>query len=310
MLLERKEGPAQAEGGAGSMANLKTLQNAFEVFNASSQTLAMAYERLERKVAALTVELASARAEKEALARKLEALATQRSHLAELGEMSARLAHQIRTPLASAVLYLSNLENDSLNQEQRKRFLDRARERLWQLERTTNNMLAYARQGPGNGAILKLGWLLEQFRQVMEPQLLARNALLTVENRCDGSVELKGDRDALLGALINLGSNALEACGEAPRLHLAAGVRGEEIVIRLDDNGCGLEGVDKERLFQPFYTTRPGGTGLGLAVARAVVEGVNGTLTLTDRADGGARVEIRLPCISRPESERKCKEEM
>ena len=221
--------------------------------------------------------------------RRLQELLTQRERLAALGEMSARLAHQIRTPLASLLLYLSQLDSPSLEQERRRQFVARARERLRHLEQTVNNMLACARREP-----VSLRWLVEQFVQIMEPELVARGGSLSVEG-ADGDPGLAGDGDALLGALVNLGTNALEACEQPPRLKLEIRVLEESLLLSLEDNGTGIPEAMRSRVFEPFFTTRANGTGLGLSVVRAVVEGHGGTLWIGDASLGGARITLGLP---------------
>ncbi|HHH14054.1 MAG TPA: PAS domain-containing protein [Thiolapillus brandeum] len=226
--------------------------------------------------------------------RRLQELLTQRERLAALGEMSARLAHQIRTPLASLLLYLSQLDSPSLEQERRRQFVARARERLRHLEQTVNNMLAYARGSCARREPVSLRWLVEQFVQIMEPELVARGGSLSVEG-ADGDPGLAGDGDALLGALVNLGTNALEACEQPPRLKLEIRVLEESLLLSLEDNGTGIPEAMRSRVFEPFFTTRANGTGLGLSVVRAVVEGHGGTLRIGDASLGGARITLGLP---------------
>jgi len=226
--------------------------------------------------------------------RRLQALLMRRERLAALGEMSAGLAHQIRTPLASVLLYLSQLDAPALDPVRRSRFVGRARERLRHLEQTVNNMLAYARGGAGNRESVSLRWLVEQFVQMMEPALSQRQGEILVEG---GALEtgFHGDGDALLGALVNLGTNAIEACTGTPRLKLMVGVAGDTLTLSLEDNGPGIPPSLREKVLEPFFTTRARGTGLGLAVVRAVVEGHDGTLQIGEGAGGGACVTLRLP---------------
>jgi two-component system sensor histidine kinase FlrB len=226
--------------------------------------------------------------------RRLQQLATQRQRLAELGEVSARMAHQVRTPLASLLLHLSQLDSPRLAPDGRRQVVERARERVRHLEHLVNNMLAYARGGQGASGPFGLHWLLEQFRQVMAPELSARGGRLVVEVE-DVEVELSGDGDALLGALANLGTNAVQACEGPPELKLTVRRQADWLELVLEDNGSGIPEPVRSSLFDPFVTTRPNGTGLGLAVARAVAESFGGTLTLENRKAGGARALLRLP---------------
>ncbi len=226
--------------------------------------------------------------------RRLQQAVARRQRLSALGEMAARMAHQVRTPLASLLLLLSQLESPGLDPERRRQAASRARERLRHLEQTVNNLLVYARGVPEHLAPVKPQWLAEQFRQILEPRLEAAGGRLETRIEPDAG-PLQADPDALLGALVNLGMNALQAGGDGTRLRLLLRRSKEDFLLELEDDGPGIPEALLERVCEPFFTTRPGGTGLGLSVVRAVVEGLGGTLTLENRAGGGLRARIRLP---------------
>jgi two-component system sensor histidine kinase FlrB len=226
--------------------------------------------------------------------RRLQEMVNHNRRLAALGEMSATLAHQIRTPLASVLLYLSQLDSPALDAQQRSRFASRARERLDHLGKMVDNMLAYARGGSTCQEPVNLEALVHALRRILEPQLEARRGTLEVRGICQG-VALLGNQDALLGALVNLGMNAMEACDGPPRLELVLAVVGQELQLALSDNGRGIPAELLEQVFEPFFTTRSDGTGLGLAVVKAVIEGHGGELEIQSRSGRGTRVKIRLP---------------
>jgi len=228
--------------------------------------------------------------------RRLQEMLNHNRRLAALGEMSASLAHQIRTPLASVLLYLSQLDRASLDPERRSQFVARSRERLQHLERMLNNMLAYARGDQAQQEPLDPADLVRQFEQTIQPELQSRGGRLHVHIHCAGKV-LAGNRDALLGALVNLGMNAIQASEEEPWLELAVECDGQYLLFSLSDNGSGIPEDLVERIFEPFFTTRPNGTGLGLAVVKAVVEGHGGELYF-EALQRGTRVKVRLPRVA------------
>ena len=225
--------------------------------------------------------------------RKLQERLNHNRRLAGLGEMSASLAHQIRTPLASVLLYLSQLDRPTLDQERRSQYVARARERLQHLERMLNNMLAYARGERSRLQPVSVAELVEGFEQIIRPQLISRGGRLLVHNECPDET-LPGNRDALLGALVNLGTNAIQACEEEPLLELRVETGDAGLYFSLSDNGSGIPDDLREKIFEPFFTTRPNGTGLGLAVVKAVVEGHGGELAFESLARG-TRARVRLP---------------
>lgn len=225
--------------------------------------------------------------------RRLQEMLNHNRRLAALGEMSASLAHQIRTPLASVLLYLSQLDHPSLDPQRRGQFLEKVRERLRHLEQMLDNMLAFARGDQAQQQPIRPEQLAEGFAQILQPQLAQRGGRLVVRDRCRGEL-LLGNPDALLGALVNLGVNALQACEKTPALELCLEADQGMLHLSLADNGSGIPETLEEKIFEPFFTTRPNGTGLGLAVVKAVVEGHGGELSF-ERLSQGTRVHLRLP---------------
>ncbi len=231
--------------------------------------------------------------------RALQDLRARQERLGAMGEMAAALAHQIRTPLASALLYAAHLSRPDLGADDRRRFGTRLTERLRHLERLVNDMLAYARGGCFGVEELGAGDLARELRRVVEAQVLARRASLAIEDEAGGA-RVRGSRDALVGALANLVGNALEAGGDGTRVLVrfestpSGGLR-----CQVRDDGPGIPEKLRERVFEPFFTTRAAGTGLGLAVVRAVVEAHGGRARAAAAPEGGALVEIELPPAGR-----------
>jgi two-component system sensor histidine kinase FlrB len=231
-------------------------------------------------------------------ARRLQELLNQHQRLTALGEMAAGLAHQIRTPLASVLLYQSQLENSALDSGQRQQFVARTRERLRHMEQMINNMLAYARGQSGEQACFPLVQIIESMQQLLEAELQATNGHLQVINLAPETL-IRGNADALLGALTNLGINALQACETAPELSLTVVQNASgNTLISLQDNGSGISDALLEKVFEPFFTTRASGTGLGLAVVKAVVQGHGGKLSIESSPGQGTTVSISLPIAS------------
>lgn len=224
-------------------------------------------------------------------ARRLREQAERNRRLAAMGEMVARLAHQLRTPLASALLYVSQLAARPLEGEAGRRLARKGLARLRQLERMVDDMLGYARGGSGPVTQVELTELAAELTATLEPQLAEREARLEIE--AAPRLKVTGNREALLGALLNLAANALEA--GARRLRLQARPHPSRVTIRFTDDGPGIPAHLHTRVFEPFFTTRSDGTGLGLAVVRAVVEAHGGRIALETAQAGGACFRIDLP---------------
>jgi len=215
--------------------------------------------------------------------------------LASMGEMAAALAHQIRTPLASAILYLSNVRLGRGDESRRQKCVEQSLERLQHLERLVADMLLYARGGAFETAEVAVSTLLEQLSDEVTPDSQGQTFRVEVSDASQGAL-IRGNRDALLSALRNLVDNARQACvGEGDlRIH-AESTDGDMVVIRFSDSGPGVPENLRETIFEPFFTTRMGGSGLGLAVTQAVVRAHGGEITLECGVERGSVFVVRLP---------------
>ncbi|MBI2380949.1 MAG: PAS domain-containing sensor histidine kinase [Gammaproteobacteria bacterium] len=227
--------------------------------------------------------------------RALQARLNRQERLSTIGRMLASLAHQIRTPLASALIYAGHLRNVELAPSHRERFAERLTERLHHLEQQVRDMLMFAR---GDSAIVErfsVADLLKRFSQAMELPLSRAEAQLQIEGE-DGGAMLIGNPQALLGALQNLAENSLQAMGQGASLSLKVGVEeGRLLVLRFADNGPGIAPALAEQIFEPFYTTKTQGTGLGLAVVKSVMEAHQGQIRLNPARVCGAEFLLELP---------------
>jgi len=228
--------------------------------------------------------------------RALQQLAHRQQRLAAMGEMAASLAHQIRTPLATALLYLSHLTRPQQTDTERVRVTDKIRARLRHLESLVNEMLVFARGGAHGVELVAIDAVLSELRQTLAPQLQAAQATLQIDCALADAV-VQGSHAALVGALLNLATNALQSCGRGARLSLKLVQRSVgQLELTLQDNGPGIPADRIEHIFEPFFTTRADGTGLGLAVVRAVAEAHHGSVWARSTPGQGACFGLRLPC--------------
>ena len=235
--------------------------------------------------------------------RLAEAFDRRHERLADLGRMLAGIAHQLRTPLTTARLQISALERDCPADQVVSRRIEALQRSHDRLERTIEDMLVFVRGDVLPLARLELDTFIDEFLQSVAPRCGAAGVRISIDRRCHGAL-VEANAAALGGVLDNLVDNALQALArgpneEVPRIHLRierldAGHDVELVGIRVSDNGPGIEPALRARLFEPFRTGRPDGTGLGLAVARLVVEAHGGTIEAGSPSQG-ARFTIRLP---------------
>jgi two-component system sensor histidine kinase FlrB len=227
-------------------------------------------------------------------ARRLLQQLERHKRLSAMGEMAAGLAHQLRTPLATALLYAGNLARAQLPEQERLRFAEKALARLRDLERMIQDMLTFVRGVPVAQEGIAAEDLLQELTQLMRPQMASRGVRFSVHSSVDGA-RLYGNRKALAGALSNLLDNALRASVAGGEVRLEAQAVDDAVLIRVCDTGPGMEREVQERLFEPFFTTRAEGTGLGLAIVRSVVEAHGGDVRVESAPGKGATFTVRLP---------------
>ncbi len=259
------------------------LREAFELFSQTSERLADAYADLQGQVARLSAELADANGE---LAR--------RERLSVLGEVAARLAHQLRTPLAAALLYVGHLARPDLAESDRLRFADKTLGRLRYLERLIQDMLAFVKGQQGQRSTVDVVELLDELHQVIEPHALTAGVRLAFAPVTSG-LSLDVDRQALLGALINLAENAIHASHPGQTVAVAAVSGGAVVRFSVEDQGAGIDDVTRERLFEPFFTTRQEGSGLGLAIVKQAADAQGGWIELESTPGQGSRFLLYMP---------------
>ena len=224
--------------------------------------------------------------------RRLQERLDRRERLTAMGEMSAQLAHQMRTPLSTALLYTSHLATDQLDPLKRRQFTAKLRDRLQHMERQIQDILLFARGGEAGESTLLFSALLRKFLATAEQTLDIKQTRLILQDESDGQARMIGREDALLGLLNNLLENAVQH--HASRIQLSLRV-GSDIEFAFEDNGVGIPENLRQRIFDPFFTTRSGGTGLGLAVVQNLVLSHGGEIQLEPSVSGGACFRLRFP---------------
>lgn len=211
--------------------------------------------------------------------------------LSAMGEMLASLAHQVRTPLSSALLYTSQLARADVPETERCRFAQRAVSGLRHLESMVNDLLLFAKGGTYSDESIELSGFVTELQQLTEQAVADAGATWSV--RVPAQLRVGGSRAALLSVFQNLIMNALQA--SASMLELSVHADEDRVTLALHDNGSGVPDTVKDRLFEPFFTTRSNGTGLGLAVAHAIVLAHRGEITFAAQPGGGTCVVTHLP---------------
>nr|WP_235962789.1 ATP-binding protein [Jannaschia marina] len=274
----------------------------FYLLNRRSTLRSVLFQRESLQLRRLNHRLSSEIAERKRVQEELketEQSLAQSSKLAALGEMSAAVSHELNQPLAAMKTYLAGARlllqrrraDEALSSFQR---IDDLIDRMGAI---TRQLKSYARKGGDAFEPIDVRQALSAALTLMEPQLRQEKVQLS-QAIPDTPVMALCDRLRLEQVIINLVRNALDAMRECDHRELDILLTvGEEVVLAVRDTGHGLK--DPEKLFEPFYTTkRPGeGVGLGLAISSGIVNDLGGRLTARNAADGGAVFEVRLPSI-------------
>ena len=238
------------------------------------------------------------------VAYELKANAERNQRLAAMGEMAASLAHQLRTPLATALLYSSNLAQPELAEAARIRFAGKAAEQLKRLERLIQDVLLFARGESIGRDVIPVAGLIAEAAQTVEPLCQEDGIAFVVTSAVADSI-IVGSRKALGGALLNLLENALQACegrgAAGGEVRLGAVIEDSQLRISVRDTGAGIAPEAQARIFEPFFTTRGQGTGLGLAIALGVARAHGGTIEVDSMPGEGSEFVMTLPAGIRGE---------
>lgn len=219
-------------------------------------------------------------------------LLARQQRLLTLGELAAGLAHQIRTPLATALLYASQMNLPDRNPSDLRRCADKTVESLEQLDKLVHDMLAFTHGGAVR-ELVNVAAVLEQVAQWLRPALRS-GVRLTIRTDAP-TLTVRANASSLISAVLNLATNALQAARGDMHLELSArrGPPGRAQIV-VTDNGPGVPIELRERIFERFFTTRSRGNGIGLAIVKSVVEAHQGCVRLAD-TESGASFVIELP---------------
>ena len=229
--------------------------------------------------------------------RLLQDKLSQLQRLSSLGKMVSTLAHQIRTPLSAAMLYGANLSNSKLSGQDRENFQDKLMSRLQDLEQQVNDMLLFAKSGKQQVVEpLSINTLVTESVQGLEALTNKANAQVLVKT-CTDDCHVMGNQSALTGAIQNLIHNSLQVIKQDAVIEISTYCKNELAYISVRDNGKGIDKETADKIFEPFYTSRVQGTGLGLAVVKSVANAHQGDVCLLSKAGEGAHFCISLPAI-------------
>ena len=243
---------------------------------------------------------------RESLVRRDHELARQREELirserlAAVGSMASHVTHEIRNPLSSISLNAEMLLDDLASMPDSGDAIESLRAIIRETERLsaiTEEYLTFARLPRGDHKPVRPAEVVQHVVDVMKPLAAARGVQLNAHIP-DSSASIQGNENQLIQALLNLVKNALEAVEHGSGVvDVSMTATDDEITLQVRDNGPGLpESANPERLFDPFFSTKASGTGLGLALCQSIARDHGATLTGVTDPRGGAIFTFTIPC--------------
>jgi signal transduction histidine kinase len=239
--------------------------------------------------------------------KRLEAEAARARRLASLGEMAASIAHEVRSPLGGIELYASLLKERT--EGDTHRLAAQILTAVHRLHTTISHLLSFAAEPRINAMELSVSVLLHDIADLAAP--LLHNGKWKLETILeDGLPQLWGDRGLLTQVFLNLLTNACDAMPEGGTVRIAArrspfssmnGRIYKELEIRVTDEGVGIPPENREKIFDPFFSTKPKGTGLGLALTHKIICAHAGSIEVAPAPDRGTCFTVFLPvadCIA------------
>lgn len=218
------------------------------------------------------------------------------SKLAAMGRMAAEIAHQFRTPLATATLYAGHLCNPDTPSSDRDTFASRLRDQLRNLEQLASSMLGFLRQRPKNPEVVAIPDLIHEAANIISPLFEQRDVKLRTDIRGKNFV-VTINRQQIQAALVALLENALRVSSPGKTVRVATKIVGQHVELTIEDEGPGIDPGVLARLFEPFATSRSDGTGLGLSIAKTAIESHRGEIAGGNRPQGGAWFKLTMPCL-------------
>jgi signal transduction histidine kinase len=220
--------------------------------------------------------------------------------LASVGRLAAGIAHEIGNPLAAILGLLELLRGGDLNPVQSREFLERVQRETERIHRIIRDLLDFARQSPQPDSAFEtsdLRVVIDDAVNLVKPQKESKDIAISVSID-PHTTEVLGPRHRLTQIVLNLLLNAVDALEGKGRIDVRAepSQGGAAVSLFVMDSGPGIADEMKDKLFDPFTTTKPAGkgTGLGLAVTHAIVQGLGGSISVHNRDEGGACFEVRL----------------
>lgn len=218
--------------------------------------------------------------------------------IAALGRTAAQVAHEVKNPLAGLLLYALHLKSTATNLSASDAGLvDKIVDTINHLNSRVEQILGFARPVSLNLHSGNLNKMVNDVLELLRPQLTANNVdvKLSLDQHAYGML----DDASIRGALMNLMLNAIEAMRDGGTLSIATRQSGETVELEISDTGPGIGEEEARKIFEPFYTTKEQGLGLGMPYAKRIIDQHGGKVLVNSRLGEGTTISITLPAAQK-----------
>lgn len=226
--------------------------------------------------------------------RELEEQLYQAEHLAAIGEMVAGVSHEIKNPLGIIQSTAELLEETSDASESRKRLSRVITEESSRLNRIVTEFLDFARPQMPNLKECYLEEIILKNLSFLSPEMEKRGILVN-DNLNGRTFRMRADHELIYRALLNIFINAMQSMKDPGKINVRVDEEKDTYRIEIQDAGCGITQENQKKIFNPFFTTKETGSGLGLSIVRKIIEGHEGTIGIESREGAGTKVTLQLP---------------
>jgi signal transduction histidine kinase len=224
--------------------------------------------------------------------KELESQFERNRRLIRMGEMAAKIVHEIRNPLCSIELYATMLES-GLGGAGEAKLARGISSGIRSLNNILTNMLLFAKQQKPSLTRVDTAGIVDETLMMIEPMIGSRE--VRIEKCVTGAPCIDGDPELLKQVLLNVLLNAIHATPAEGRIRVAAREEDDAAVIEVSDEGEGIREEDRERIFDPFFSTKVKGTGLGLAITSKIMEAHGGFIRVRSEVGRGSVFALHFP---------------
>ncbi len=223
--------------------------------------------------------------------RKLKRDVQEKERLETISDLASGVAHEIRNPLNALRLSIQKLKRDENTQTQK--LLKIIGEEIGRIEKTVEDFLSFTKPFTLQHSTIKLNHILGEIVSLMEEKALRKG--IVIKKEFDVLPAMSGDEIAIRRVFMNIIRNSVDAIKDGGEIVVRTLSIDDSVGVDISDTGGGISEQDLKRIFNPYFSRKRGGTGLGMSIARRIIEGHRGTINITSEVNRGTCVSITLP---------------